>query len=245
MITINSKITQDLANFIKMRYNIDVSAHSETYPEMFKAFLRLQYWMDQATLDKYFGENDDAETDGTYWTQQLEYDTRRTGQELADRLQQMSQGNDQFKALDVGCGDNHWKKILGGKLTGIDPYNSKSDFKIDIMNYNTNIGQHDVVLALGSINFGDEKTIQQQMVKVVKMCKAGGTIFWRFNPGITHDNQHARWVDFYPWTEEKIRELAGLLKCDVVDFGWDHIGDDTVRWGNRFYCEWRKQTFNS
>ena len=97
------------------------------------------------------------------------------------------------------------------------------------------------MLALGSINFGDERTIFSQVEKVVKCAKPGGKIFWRFNPGITHDNQHAQWIDFYPWTEEKVREFAQRLNCTVDDFSWDHPQDQDVRWGNRYYSEWTKQ----
>ena len=68
----------------------------------------------------------------------------------------------------------------------------------------------------------------------------GGTIYWRCNPGITHDNMGAQWIDFYPWTEDKLREFATALKCTVVEMGWDHLEDAEPRWGNRIYSEWRK-----
>lgn len=237
MIKLNQKIIADLSKFIEMRYGINLSAHAEK-PELLHSFLRLQYWMDEVLLDKYFGHNENAEADGTYWTQQLKYDTRRTGQELKQRLLKMSPN----RTLDVGCGDNEWKKVLGGGLWGIDPYNNNADEKVGIMEFDkVDIGNFDVVLALGSINFGDERTIFSQVEKVVKCAKPGGKIFWRFNPGITHDNQHAQWIDFYPWTEEKVREFAQRLNCTVDDFSWDHPHDQDVRWGNRYYSEWTKQ----
>ena len=58
---INKKILQDLAKFIQMRYNIDVTKHNENQPELFKSFMRLQYWLDEVVLERYFGPNDDPE----------------------------------------------------------------------------------------------------------------------------------------------------------------------------------------
>lgn len=67
MISINKKIVADLANFIEQRYQVKVTEYEETHPELFKSFLRLQYWMDQVLLDRYFGQNDNAQEEGTYW----------------------------------------------------------------------------------------------------------------------------------------------------------------------------------
>ena len=68
---INEKILQDLAKFIEMRYGIKVTEHNEKTPELFKTFMRMQYWLDDIVLARYFGPNDNAEEEGTYWTQQL------------------------------------------------------------------------------------------------------------------------------------------------------------------------------
>lgn len=236
MIKLNSKIIPDLAKFIELRYNINISDKSAN-PELMKSFLRLQYWMDEMVLGRYFAHNDSAVDEGTYWKQQLAYDTRRTGKELKERLLQMNPN----RVLDVGCGDNEWKKVLGGSVWGIDPYNAQADEQIGIMEFDkVDIGHFDVVLALGSINFGDDVTMFAQTEKVVKCAKKGGKIFWRLNPGITHENEHARWVDFYPWTEEKVRDFAQRLNCTVDEFSWDQTNEETIRWGNRHYSEWTK-----
>lgn len=239
MIRINTKITADLANFLKMRYGVDISAHEDT-PEMMKAFMRLQYWMDEAILGKYFANNDNAESDGTYWSQQLNFETRKTGKELLKKLQTLNP----TKILDVGCGDNEWKTHFGTKLVGIDPYNSNADHRIDIDSYTTGVGTWDVVMCLGSINFGDKNTIENQVAKAVNLCKPGGKLFFRLNPGITHDNMSAQWVDFYPWSEEKVHDLAARLECTVNEVSWDHPEvADNIRWGNRIYSEWTKPSF--
>lgn len=177
-----------------MRYNITVTDFAEKYPEMFKSFMRLQFWLDEVTLATYFGPNDNAELEGTYWSQQTLWATRKTGQQLLDKLIAL----DPKRICDVGCGDNEFKPHFGDKLIGIDPYNPKSDFKIGINEYTPDhIAEFDIVLALGSINFGDTTEIERQIGNVIHLVKPGGKIFWRCNPGITHDNAQAQWVDFF------------------------------------------------
>ena len=183
---VNKKITADLANFIKMRYNITVTDFAEKYPEMFKSFMRLQFWLDEVTLATYFGPNDDAELEGTYWSQQTLWATRKTGQQLLDKLIAL----DPKRICDVGCGDNEFKPHFGDKLIGIDPYNPKSDFKIGIA--------------------------------------------------------QAKWVDFFPWSEEYIYDIAKRVNCEVNEISWDHPeGGEEPLWGNRLYSEWTKSGLNT
>lgn len=245
MIRVNRKITGDLGNYINYRYGVDIT-DTENVPENVKvALIRMQYWIDEVLLEKYFANNESAEEEGTYWTQQLEFDTRQTGKKLQDRLE----GVPNAQILDVGCGNNDFKKLLGDRVYGIDPYNDAADEKVGIMQFappRDTVAmapkKWDVVLCLGSINFGDENTIKSQVTRVVDWVKPGGSIFWRCNPGITHDNKHAEWIDFYDWSHEQMNEWAEEFGFEVVESGWDHEEEqDTIRWGNRLYQEWRKK----
>mgnify|MGYP001166889519 FL=1 len=248
---LNKKILQDLAKFIQMRYDIDITKHNEKHPELFKSFMRLQYWLDEIVLERYFGPNDNPEQEGTYWIQQLKWETRKSGQKLLDYIGTLQDEAPEIpmKILDVGCGTNEWKPKLGGRLLGIDPYHPAADIKIGINEFASlkeHSNKYDIVLALGSINFGDQKEIEKQIVNVVKLTKPGGKIFWRCNPGITHDNKHAQWVDFFKWSEEYIYSIAEKVNCKVNEVSWDHPENDLdIRWGNRLYSEWTKQAFNS
>jgi hypothetical protein len=244
---INKKITGDLANFIQMRYNINVAELKDEYPELFNNFLRLQFWMDEAVLARYFGNTDESAEAKTYWKQHLKFDTRKTGQEMLDKINALQDLSPDvpLKILDVGCGDNKWKEHLGARVTGIDPFNSNADFKIGIQQFAKERpeAEWDILLILGSINFGDNTTIEAQLAMAASVVKPGGKIFLRANPGITHVNEHAQWIDFFNWSEEYINDVAERLKFTVDELGWDHPKDspDTPN-GNRYYAELTKNT---
>jgi len=242
---VNKKITGDLANFIQMRYNVNLAELKDDYPELFNSFLRLQFWMDETLLARYFGNTDESEEAKADWKQHLKFDTRKTGQKLLDKINALQDLSPDvpLKILDVGCGDNNWKQHLGARVTGIDPFNSNADFKIGIQQFAKERpdAEWDVLLILGSINFGDKATIEAQMAMAASIVKPGGKIFLRANPGITHVNEHAQWIDFFEWSEEYIKDIAERLKLTVEELSWDHPEDalDTKN-GNRHYAELTK-----
>jgi hypothetical protein len=224
MYKLNQKIIADLAYFIKMRYGIEVASN----PGMLDSFLALQQHLNQGVMDIYFRN---------HWTPDPDNRTHRTGIELQQRLRDMNPS----RVLDVGCAGNEWKKLLGDCVWGIDPHNAEADEQTDILDFhNADIGKYDAVLALGSVNFGDIVTIGRQVSKIVSCAKPGGKIFWRMNPGIKHDNGLAEWIDFFPWSEDHIRNFAAQNNCTVVEIGWDQPENQERRWGNRFYSEWTK-----
>jgi hypothetical protein len=236
---LNKKIIADLANFIQMRYNISIADYQEQYPDLYKSFLRMHYWMDEAILDTYFnGENKEG------WTQQDRWETRKTGKQLLDKISDLQDLSPEvpLKIIDIGCGNNNWKEHLGAKLTGIDPYNAKADFKIGINEYyetqkaNDLLEKYDVALVLGSINFGDIAEIEKQIWEAVQLVKLGGKIYWRCNPGISHANPKAQWIDFFPWSAEFIKEIAHRTNCTVDEISWDH--DEPHH--KRLYSEWTR-----
>ena len=222
---INKKILKDLSDYIKNTYKIDASNAS--------SLMELQQYIDTKLLSNYFQATED---DGTYWKNHLAWETRRTGQELLEKLYKL----DPSSILDVGCGDNEWKQYFGDKLLGIDPYNKNADTLIGIMDLTHGYGTWDVIMCLGSINFGDELTIKLQVERAVKLCKSGGKLFFRCNPGITHDTEHAKWIDFFPWSEELIYNYAKEFGCEVNEISWDQTDQKIIRWGNRLYSEWTK-----
>ncbi len=132
--------------------------------------------------------------------------------------------------LDVGCGYNEFKGKIQN-LTGIDPYNDRADHKLSIMDFHPN-QKFDVILCLGSINFGSQDKITAEIAKTVLLLEDGGTIFFRVNPGVSHDRPESRWIKFFAWNVPFIIELAEKFNLKVLD-----IRDDA---NQRKYFVYRK-----
>ena len=134
--------------------------------------------------------------------------------------------------LDIGCGYNLFKEKLGDRLWGIDPANDKAD---EVVSWEKFVAHKDfnVYFILGSLNFGTEENVEQQIAKLAKVTKKGDRIYWRQNPGTgDHPWKGVEKVQFYPWSFEKNEEW-----CDKYSFKLHKIKQDS---GNRIYAEWIK-----
>ena len=137
--------------------------------------------------------------------------------------------------LDIGCGYNLFKEHYGDKLYGIDPANDHADEVISIEKFDADGKQWDVVLCLGSLNFGSAKDVESQVQKAVKLTKVGGRLYWRQNPGI--GNLFSRKdISLFPWTIDLNYTWAQKYECTVIECKWDRPGDNT-----RIYSEWIKE----
>ena len=136
--------------------------------------------------------------------------------------------------LDVGCGYNLFKEHFSKNLYGIDPANDAADERVSIEEFNSAGIQWDVIFCLGSLNFGDETVVKPQVKKAVSLCKSGGRIYWRQNPGLgDHPWKGVEEIKFFPWSEELNCQWAKEFNCEVVFMGWEPKG-------NRLYAEWIK-----
>jgi len=133
--------------------------------------------------------------------------------------------------LDVGCGYNEFKGKIKN-LTGIDPYNYHADWKVSLKDYRTTI-KYDVILCLGSVNFGSRSKIESEIEKCVDLLEKDGMMFFRVNPGVQHDKPEAKWIEFFGWNVPFIIEMAEKFNLKVLD-----IRDDT---NQRKYFVLRKQ----
>ena len=133
--------------------------------------------------------------------------------------------------LDVGCGYNEFKGKIQN-LIGIDPYNSKADLCVSALQYKTD-QLFDVILCLGSVNFGDKEKIIAEVGRCVNLLADGGTMFFRVNPGIQHNKPEAKWIEFFAWNVPFIIDLAQMFNLTVLD-----IRDDK---NQRKYFVLRKQ----
>jgi hypothetical protein len=173
--------------------------------------------IDDACLHKYFSK---------YWQNDMKK-WKYSGVALIDEVNSLKPR----AVLDVGCGYNEFKGKIDN-LIGIDPYNNKADLQVTAMDFKTD-QKFDVILCLGSVNFGNQNKIINEVNKCVDLLTDGGTMFFRVNPGIMHDKSEAKWIEFFSWNVPFIIELAEMFDLQVLD-----IRDDT---NQRKYFVYKKK----
>lgn len=134
-----------------------------------------------------------------------------TGWELAEEVNKLNPKS----VLDVGCGYHPFKGRINN-IVGIDPYNNCADYMVDILDY---VGQHDVIIALGSINFNSRDEIESRFAKCVNILEQGGRFYLRANPGIPHKT--GPYVDIFPWSFEVVKEFADKYNLKLLTFKKD------------------------
>ena len=171
--------------------------------------------MNQQLLNNYFS---------THWRGHLNL-YQYSGLSLAKKIKP-----DEW-VLDVGCGINSFKSLIAN-LVGIDPAFGQADVMTTIEEFNTE-QRFDVALCLGSINFGTEENIKNQIKCVVNLLQPNARIYWRVNPGRQdHGNKECKEIDFFPWTPQLLEEYATEFGFDLVEIKQDL--------NNRLYCEWAR-----
>jgi len=137
------------------------------------------------------------------------------------------------KVLDLGCGYNEFKGKINN-LIGIDPYNERADVQVGILDYNAQTN-FDVIICLGSINFGTVDKIYTELEHAVSLTKQNGLLYFRANPGTQHEAPEAKWIDFFEWTSEFIINSADRLGCELVT-----LNQDMGERGSRYYFVLKK-----
>lgn len=135
------------------------------------------------------------------------------------------------KVLDIGCGYNEFKGKIDN-LVGLDPYNDAADIKCKISDYRSD-EKYDVVMALGSINFGSTDKIFAELERAVELTAPGGKMYFRVNPGLKHTPPESKWISFYPWNSNFIVNCADYFNLNILDIRNDH--------NNRMYFVWTKK----
>jgi len=201
-----SKVSQQL---IKEIFKVDID-------KTFNSLVDYTNEIDTKCLHQYFANH--WQTDMKKW--------KYSGLALIDQVNDMKPRT----VLDVGCGYNEFKGKIHN-LIGIDPYNDRADLQVDLMDYRS-YTKFDIILALGSINFGGRNKIISEVSKCVNMLEDGGMMFCRVNPGVRHDKPEAHWIEFYAWNVPFIIELAEMFNLKILD-----IRDDS---NQRKYFVYRK-----
>jgi SAM-dependent methyltransferase len=141
-------------------------------------------------------------------------DYEHTGWDLADEINRLNPE----RVLDVGCGYHPFKGRIQN-LIGIDPYNNCADYEVDILDYRVKPESHDVIIALGSINFNSRDEIEQRFAHCVSLLRPGGRFYLRANPGIPH--RTGPYVEIFPWTFEIANEFAERYNLHLDTFKKD------------------------
>ena len=172
--------------------------------------------IDVACLRRYFS---------TYWENDIKK-WKYSGLALVEEVNSLKPR----AVLDVGCGYNEFKGKIDN-LVGIDPYNDKADLQVSTLEYRTD-QKFDVMLCLGSVNFGSRDKIIAEVGRCVDLLEDGGTMFFRVNPGVQHDKSEAKWIEFFAWNVPFIIELSEMFNLKILD-----IRDDS---NQRKYFIYRK-----
>ena len=205
----NNDVSKVTSQLIKDTFDVD-------FDKTCKTLVDYTLGIDEKCLHKYFQYH--WEADMKKW--------KYSGLQLIDQVNDLKPR----AVLDVGCGENEFKNKIHN-LIGLDPYNHNADYQIDLMDFRP-MEKFDVILALGSINFGGQNKIIAEVSKCVNMLEEGGMMFFRANPGIQHDKPEAKWIEFYAWNVPFIIELAEMFNLKVLD-----IRDDSNK---RKYFVYRK-----
>ena len=172
--------------------------------------------IDVACLHKYFSK---------YWENDIKK-WKYSGLALVDEVNNLKPR----AVLDVGCGYNEFRGKIDN-LIGIDPYNDLADIEVGALEYRTD-KKFDVILCLGSVNFGNRDKIIAEVGRCVDLLADGGTMFFRVNPGVQHNKPEAEWIEFYAWNVPFIIELSEIFNLKILD-----IRDDS---NQRKYFIYRK-----
>ena len=153
---------------------------------------------------------------GEIWKPQTD-DFTYTGWQLVETVNKLNPKS----VLDVGCGYHPFKGRIQN-IVGIDPYNNCADYMVDILSYKVKPGTHDVIMALGSINFNTKDEIEARFSHCVDLLASNGTFILRVNPGIPHKT--GPYVEIFPWSFDVANEFAEKYQLKLLEFKKDTHG---------------------
>lgn len=135
-----------------------------------------------------------------------------TGFELVERVRSL---RPRF-VIDAGCGFHPFREHISNCI-GIDFVNPSADLICDFAEAPIRDASIDVVLALGSVNFGDEENIVADLTVLARWLRRGGKLFMRGNPGQPVADET---ITIFPWQPTNIGEIGrsvGLTLASRID----------------------------
>jgi hypothetical protein len=118
--------------------------------------------------------------------------------------------------IDAGCGHNRYKGHIKN-LIGFDPQPFPfADIISNIEDINFRPESADVVMALGSIQFGDREYIESQVERITSWVKPGGFIVMRTMGEWFRDKEYPHKDTHYIWTRADAREIGEKNNLTIV-----------------------------
>jgi hypothetical protein len=134
---------------------------------------------------------------------------RKSGFALVDRISALQP---KF-VVDAGCGYNEFKGRISNCI-GIDLVNPQADLVCEFVEAPIREGSIDVVMALGSVNFGDEENVLTDLSLLASWLSPGGKLFMRGNPGELLEDSN---IVVFPWSSEAVARLGTSLGLRVAE----------------------------
>lgn len=140
-----------------------------------------------------------------------------TGMNLIEEINEL----DPDLVIDVGCGHNRFK----GKIRRIIGFDQEpfpfADLHMSIEEINFRTESADVVMCLGSVQFGDRDFVRNQMKKISSWVKPGGFIVMRtmnqfFKKG-TYPYQEAHYI----WTKDDAKTIGEENNLSICKGIWE------------------------
>jgi ubiquinone/menaquinone biosynthesis C-methylase UbiE len=143
----------------------------------------------------------------------------KTGRNLVDDVNIL----DPDLVIDVGCGHNRFKGRIK-KLIGFDqepfPF---ADLHMSIDDINFRPESADVVMCLGSLQFGTRDDVRTRLTKVASWVKPGGYIIMRTMNQFFKDRGYPYQEAHYIWTREDAESLGAENNLTIVKGVWEEM----------------------
>ena len=154
--------------------------------------------LDQTKLNNFYGND---------WKANIHL-FKHSGKNWIDQINKLNPS----LVIDAGCGENFFKGKIQN-LIGYDPVFKQADIKCT--HYTAPFKEQcaDVIIAGGSVNWGDKDDISFILVKLKSWLKPGGRLFIRGAPG-GYDNDAG--LDWFVWSAKDIHYFANLLDFELI-----------------------------
>ena len=126
--------------------------------------------------------------------------------------------------IDAGCALNFFKGKINN-LVGYDPVFKEADIICGHFDAPFKPECADVILALGSINWGNHDDIASMLIKVKSWLKPGGSLYMRGAPGGYKSDRGLQWLQ---GGTKEIHYFARLMYFDVerIELEYNVTGPD-------------------